>query len=177
MEWSNSEEQYLNKLHHECYALNEYNRKQYLKYLKINKKFSIPILVLSSLNGLFALSLQPFLQQDYISVLNACISLACGVLGSIQLFMKIDEKIHNYIICSHEFNKLSIKISKELNLERDCRHVNGRDFLLESFNEFNTILDKQEIKERNVKEYLILPNENGSTLQTLSSSTNSLSQF
>ena len=114
MDWSNSEEQYLNKLHHECYALNEYNRKQYLKYLKINKKFSIPILILSSLNGLFALSLQPFLQQDYISVLNACISLACGVLGSIQLFMKIDEKIHASIICSHEFHKLSIKISKEL---------------------------------------------------------------
>ena len=155
--WSSSEEHYLNKLHHECHTLCEYNRKQYNKYMKINKKFSIPILVLSSLNGLFALSLQPFLLQDYISVLNACISLACGVLGSIQLFMKIDEKIHNYIICSHEFNKLSIKISKELNLEKSCRHTKGNDFLIETFNDFNTILDKQEIKEKSTQEFLLLP--------------------
>lgn len=159
MDWNNSEEKYLNKLHHESHSLSEYNRKQYIKYIKISKQFSIPILILSSLNGLFALSLQPFLKQDYISVLNACISLTCGVLGSIQLFMKIDEKIHNYIICSHEFNKLSIKISKELNLEPNCRHVKGRDFLMEIFSEFNTILDKQEVKEKSVKEYLLLPQE------------------
>jgi len=156
MIWTESEEIYLRKLHCECNVLAEYNRLKYVEYNKVNKKFQIPILILSGLNSLFALSLQPFLEQNYISLLNATLSLTCGVLGSIQLFIKINEKIHTYIICSHEFNKLSYKISKEMNIEKEQRCMNGKDYLLEVFNEFNTICDKTELNEREIKRHLDL---------------------
>lgn len=155
--WSFSQEKYLRKLHHESHTLAEYNRYQYKTFTNLNRRFSIPILVISGVNSLFALSLQSFLEQKYISIINACLSLVCSILGSIQMFMKIEEKIHNYIICAHEFNKLAYEISKELNLERSCRNVEGKQFVVECFNEFNRILDKQETKERHTKLFLLLP--------------------
>ena len=76
---------------------------------------------------------------------------------------------------NHEFNKLSVKINKELNLDCSCRHVHGKDFVIECFNDFNTILDKQEIKEKSIKEYFVLPYEYDNIIST--SSDHSLSQI
>jgi len=155
-DWTNNQEDFLKRLHLECHTLSEYNRKQFISYSKINQRFSIPILVISGVNSLFAVSTQNFILQDYISLTNACLSLFCGILGSIQLYMKIDTKIHTFIVCSHEFNKLSYRISKELSLEREVRLTDGKQFLLECFNEFNTILDKQETKEKKLNDFLLL---------------------
>ena len=131
MTWTNNQEDFLRRLHLECNLLAEYNRKQYILYSNINRRFSIPILVISGINSLFAVSTQPFLEQGLISITNACLSLFCGILGSIQLFMKIDSKIHNYVVCSHEFNKLSYKLSKELTLEREVRVGDGKQFVVD----------------------------------------------
>ena len=174
MSWTSSQEDFLRKLHLECSLLGEYNRKQYILYSNINKRFSIPILVLSGINSLFAVSTQPFLQQGVISITNACLSLFCGILGSIQLFMKIDSKIHNFVVCSHEFHKLAYKISKEMTVEREVRVGDGKQFVLEVFNEFNSTLDKQEVREKKLREYLALAaadvemGDTGSTLTTVS---------
>ena len=134
----------------------EYNRKQFQVYSRIHQRFTVPILVLSGINSLFAVSTQPFLQQNLISITNACLSLFCGILGSIQMFMKVDTKIHQYVICSHEFKKLSYRISRELSVEPNVRSNNGKEFVNDAFNEFNSILDKMETKEKRTREWLLL---------------------
>jgi len=156
MEWTQKQEDFLTKLHFECHTLSEYNRKQYEMYSRINQRFSIPILVISGLNSLFAVSTQNFIKQDFISIINASLSLFCSILGSIQLFMKIDMKLHTFVVCNHEFTKLLYKISKELAMDRTMRSSAGKQFVLEAFNEFNSILDKQETKAKKVKNWLLL---------------------
>ena len=159
MEWTDQQEEFLKKLHFESHALSEYNRKQFQIYTRIHQRFSIPILVISGINSLFAVSTQAFLKQDYISIINAILSLFCGILGSIQMFMKTDSKIHNFVICAHEFNKLMYRIGFELSVERNVRSNNGKAFVIEVFNEFNSILDKQETKDRRTRDYLLIDDE------------------
>ena len=156
MEWTPQQEDFLRRLHLECHTLAEYNRKQFQVYSRIHQRFTVPILVLSGINSLVAVSMQPFLGQNYISITNACLSLFCGILGSIQMFMKVDTKIHQYVICSHEFKKLSYRISRELSVEPNVRSNNGKEFVNDAFNEFNSILDKMETKEKRTREYLLL---------------------
>ena len=45
--------------------------------------------------------------------------------------MKVDTKIHQYVICAHEFKKLSYRISRELSVEPNVRSntVNGKEFV------------------------------------------------
>jgi hypothetical protein len=172
MEWTPQQEEFLRRLHMESHTLAEYNRKQFQIYSRIHQRFTVPILVLSGINSLFAVTTQPFLEQNLISITNACISLFCGILGSIQMFMKVDTKIHQYVICAHEFKKLSYRISRELSVERDVRSNNGKEVVNNAFNEFNSILDKMETKEKRTREWLMLPNDG--TNDSTTTSTESL---
>ena len=54
---------------------------------------------------------------------------------------------------------MSYRISRELSVERDVRSNDGKTFVTDVFNEFNSILDKQETKERRTKEFMLLSNE------------------
>jgi hypothetical protein len=174
MDWTPQQEEFLRRLHMECHTLAEYNRKQFQIYSRIHQRFTVPILVISGINSLFAVSSQPFLQQNLISITNASLSLFCGILGSIQMFMKVDTKIHQYVICAHEFKKLSYRISRELSVERDVRSNNGKEVVNDAFNEFNSILDKMETKEKRTREWLMLPETNEGPSDFTTTSTESL---
>lgn len=146
MERTPQQEEFLRRLHLECHTLAEYNRKQFQIYSRIHQRFTVPILVISGINSLFAVSSQPFLQQNLISITNACLSLFCGILGSIQMFMKVDTKIHQFVICAHEFKKLSYRISRELSVERDVRSNNGKEVVNNALNEFYSFSTKWEYR-------------------------------
>ena len=163
MEWTAAQEAYLTRLHHEAHTLEEFNRKQVQLFTQLQRRFSIPIMALSGINSLAAVCLQDYLLQSEVSIINACLSLLTGVLGSIQMFLRVDSKIHTHAVCSHEFGKLAHKISKELSVEREVRCSKGRDFLLEAFNEFLSILDKCEPKTRRLTNHLLLMPEDSAS--------------
>ena len=90
--WTTEEELFLEHLEAQCNK--NYTRaiEDYSFYNKLSSKFNIPILIISALNALCAIALNDFLAQKYVSILNAVLSAGTGVLGSIQLYMKITEK-------------------------------------------------------------------------------------
>jgi len=55
-----------------------------------------------------------------------------------------------------KFHKLSIKISKELSINRDDRATNGNTFVQDVFNEYNDILEKSGSVDKVLKDYLQL---------------------
>jgi hypothetical protein len=72
--------------------------------------------MLSALNSLCAIALNDFIPQRFVSILNAVISAGTGVLGSIQLYMKINEKFLKqgyYIFNIIDYNSLKY-ISNEI---------------------------------------------------------------
>ena len=88
--WTDQEELYLKKLHHQCNVYHLYYNKKSLRYTSLNQKFNIPILIISAINSLVAIALPEFLNQKYVSITNGVLSLATGILGSIQLFFEKD---------------------------------------------------------------------------------------
>jgi hypothetical protein len=88
--------------------------------------------------------------------MNAVLSAGTGVVGSIQLFMKINEKMTNATRSSLIFKRLALKISKELTIDRAQRVTEGQPFLAECFSEFNTALEQGNPIEKRLKNYLAL---------------------
>ena len=164
--WTDKEEAYLRKIHHQCNVYHLYYNKKSLRYTSLNQKFNIPILVISAVNSLVAISMPEFLDQNYVSILNGVLSLATGILGSIQLFLKINEKLATCITVSLMFQKIGLKIGKELSIERDLRVPDGKDFLMECFTEFNNAIDKCFPIDRKIPNHLLL------SLSTNTSTTN-----
>lgn len=152
--WHEKEESYLAKMEKQCLILCDHNLKEYHYYNKLSSKFNIPILIISAANALTAIALNSFMSQEYVSILNAVLSAGTGVVGSIQLFMKINEKMTNSTRSSIIFKRLALKISKELSIAREQRVTEGIPFLSECFSEFNTALEQGNPIERKLQNHL-----------------------
>jgi hypothetical protein len=154
--WHDKEEQFLAKMERQCLVLYQHNMKDFHYYNKLSSKFNIPILIVSSINALTAICLNSFMSQEYVSILNAVLSAGTGVAGSIQLFMKINEKMTNCTRGAIIFKRLALKITKELSIDREQRTSEGVPFLAECFSEFNTALEQGNPIERKLQDYLAL---------------------
>ena len=154
--WHNKEEEFLNKIERQCNAYANYFAKDYQYYHSLSARFNIPILVISSLNALCAISLNEFLEQKFVSILNAILSAGTGVLGSVQLYMKINEKMTNATRTQMLMKRLALKIAKELSVDRDTRTSDGQVFLQECFGEFNAALEQSNPIEKKIQNFLAL---------------------
>jgi hypothetical protein len=154
--WHTKDEAFLQKIEMQCNAYQAYFNKDYMYYHSLSSRFNIPILVVSSINALTAISLNDFLIQRYVSILNAVLSAGTGILGSIQLYMKINEKMSNALRSGILMKRLALKISKELSIDRDQRGTVGQQFLQECFSEFNAALEQSNPIEKKIQNFLAL---------------------
>jgi hypothetical protein len=168
--WTDKEEEFLQDLERQCDVLYKHYAKEHSYYKLLSSKFNIPILVISAINALTAIALNDFLAQRYVSILNAVLSAGTGVLGSIQLYLKINEKLSNSLRSNITFKKLALKISKELSIEREKR-PDGQIFLNECFSEFTTAVEAGNPIEKKMVDYMRLDktSDNGSTTSNTSS--------
>jgi hypothetical protein len=82
------------------------------------------------------------------------------------------------------FQKIGLKIGKELSIERDLRVPDGKDFLMECFTEFNNAIDKCFPIDRKIPNHLLLSfkeqisqqSNNNTILSSLETENNSLEQ-
>jgi hypothetical protein len=156
MNWTDKEEEFLMKVSFQSNLYYQYYNKEYINYNNLSRQYNIPILIISAINSLMAISLSQFMPQNIVSIMNAILSATTGILGSIQLFLKINEKMTNCLMASVDFNHLYLKITKELSIERELRASDGKTFLNEAFNEFNQIIDKAIPLDKKVDNLIIL---------------------
>lgn len=167
--WHFEEEAFLENLEKQCNDLYDHNILDYQYYHGMAAKFNIPILLISSINALCAISLNEFLSQSFVSILNAVLSAGTGVLGSIQLYMKLNERMTNALRASINLKKLALKISKELTIARKDRSSEGQAFLADCFAEFNTVIEQGNPVESKIVNHLLfvkdaVPRQSGSPL-------------
>lgn len=146
--WSDEEENFLKRMERQCDVYYNHHTGDFKYYHRLASKFNIPILIISSINALTAVAMNEFVSQKYVSIINAVLSAGTGVLGSIQLYMKINEKMTNALRSSIAFKRLALKISKEITLAREDRVTEGQAFMSECFAELNTAIEQGNPVER-----------------------------
>jgi hypothetical protein len=154
--WFDAEEAFLAKIEKQCNSYNKHYSQEYTFYNKLSSRFNIPILVVSAVNALTAVALNSFIPQEYVSVMNAILSAGTGVLGSIQLYLKLNEKMTKALSSSMLMKRLALKISKELSIDRDQRVTDGQAFLQECFAEFNTAIEQGNPIEKNLANHVTI---------------------
>jgi len=155
-EWHDKEEVFLARIETQCNSMQRHYAKEYSYYNTLSSRFNIPILVISSVNALTAIALGQFIEQNMVSILNAVLSAGTGVLGSIQLYMKLNEKMSKSLTSSIHMKRIALKISKELSIDRAQRVTEGVAFLNECFTEFNTTIESGNPLEKSVENFLAL---------------------
>ena len=154
MLWEQKEEAFLTRLERQCNAYHKYFMKDYEYYKWLSNRFNVPILVVSSINALSAIALTDFLEQKYVSILNAVLSAGTGLLGSVQLYLKLNERMTTALRSSISMKRIALLISKELSIAPESRSSEGKIFLQECFAEFNACLEQANPINRKFQNFL-----------------------
>lgn len=151
--WSDGIENALNDLHKNSLSICEYHNKNYSHLKKQQKYFRIPIIILSGLNSVFSVGLQAFISQKIISILCCGISLICGIISSVELYMGIQSKMEKELMSSKEFYILSCNIFKVLSIERNNRTMDGNIYLDTICNKYCSLIEQSELIDEEKKKY------------------------
>lgn len=127
--WTDGIELALTDIKNKSTMSSEYHKNNYYFFKGYLKYFRVPTIVLSGLNSVFSVGLQPFISQSIISVLCCSISLICGIIASLELFVGIQNMMEKELVASKEFYILSSDIFKTLSIERQYRLTNGKIYL------------------------------------------------
>jgi len=143
-------EDVLERIRRNCIKMSNYHNARYHNYKwRFIYYFRIPILIFSSLNSFVSLGLQPFLNQQNISIITAVISLICGLITSIELLLNIQKKLEIELNTQKEFYRLSIIIYKELRLNKKDRGTEGKSFLTTKLNEYEKLISNSNVRKLN----------------------------
>jgi hypothetical protein len=94
------------------------------------------------------------MEQNLVSVINCIISLICGIIVSIELYMQIESSMREEVISCKNYYLLSVDIQKILLLERANRQVKGKVFLDKCFTEYCKLYENSGLLKKQIKDSL-----------------------
>lgn len=138
--WTDKIEEILENTRINCVNMSNYHNDQYHFYKSVLLSFRIPLIILSAINSFSAVALSQYTSQQNVSIINALISLFCGIVTSVELLLNIQKKMETELSSQKDYYKLGIEIFKVLHLDRDKRMTDAKTFLDEKFSEYQKLI-------------------------------------
>jgi hypothetical protein len=153
-DWTTDIEVMLENIRVNCVLLAKEHKKQYF-YLRENLKYyKIPVIILSSINSIVSVGLQPYLQQSIISVITCLLALVCSMIGSIELYLAIQKGMENELNAQQQYYLLGVDIFKNLSLVRDHRPIPAKEYLEKCYNEYCRLIEGSNVVARRLEDKL-----------------------
>jgi len=143
--WSDDIENVLEAIRYNSYIMSNKHKKNYIYYKGQLKYYRIPVIIISGVNSVIAVGLQPYLEQGMISGTNCLLALLCGIIGSIELFLGLQSSMETELMASRNFYLLAIDIYKTLTLDRERRNCIGKEYLEEKYGEYTKLYGNSQI--------------------------------
>ena len=152
--WPEDADYLLENIRCNSIILSDYHKTQYFVLQSRLKYFRIPIIIISAFASVLNIGLQPYLDQSYISVLCAMLSLITGLIGSIELFLQVQKKMENELMNSRDFYLNAIDIYKVLSLEPEHRNGDGLKYLDGKFAVYCKMIENSNIINKSIQDQL-----------------------
>lgn len=155
LEWSSDIEDLLENIRLNCGVMSKYYKKRYMELKDLLKYYRIPLIILGSVNSVFAVGLVVYLPQKDVSVINCILSLICAVITSTELYLGISNSMEKALISQRDFYLLAVEIYTILSLEREHRSVNGKKYLDASLSQYNKFIENGDVIRKKIKDALV----------------------
>jgi hypothetical protein len=153
-DWTTENEDILNNIRLNCNDLEDYHKSVYFVLKKYNLLYKIPILILSSVNGIVSIFPSEYISQPRITLINCGLSFIISTISSIAIYLKIDDKLENEMSLAKQYHLLSIDIYKTLIQKRTERSIDGPQFTNDKYNEYIKLFEKSNILKIEFKDNL-----------------------
>ena len=153
--WSDEIEEICEKLRVNCVNLSEYHRKRFYHFKAYGKWFRLPLIVLASINSTASVGLQPVLDQQIISGITCLIGMIMGIIGSLELYLGIQNALELELKQSKEYYSLAIHLYKTLSLRRENRLEDGKEYLNEKYSLYAKLCESSNLLDKRMKSDLL----------------------
>lgn len=109
--------------------LSKEHKKQFFALKENLKYYRLPVIILNGINSITSVGLQPYLQQQYVSIINCIIALLCSIIGSVELYLAIQKNMECEMISQRDYYLLSVDIFKTLSLCKEHRPIPAKEYL------------------------------------------------
>jgi len=154
MEHSTDIETLLDKIRRNSVELNYAHKKKYEKLKNKLIYFRIPTIVLSSINSVFSVGLVAYMPQQDVSIINCLISLVCGIIVSVELYLQIEKAMATEYDVSKSYYLLSIEIQKFLLTKRENRTIDCQPFLEKCYNQYCKLFENSRLLKKSINDNL-----------------------
>jgi hypothetical protein len=120
------------------------NHRAYLLYKKLSMRFTLPVIVLSTVTGTanFAQGQFPESIRSSVPSIIGGLNLIAGLVATIMQFLKINELMESHRVASLSYGKLSRTIRLELSLPLKERTKDGKEIVEECRAEYDRLLEQ-----------------------------------
>jgi len=154
MEWTVDKETVLESIRMNCVRMADYHKKRFLYYKAQLKYYRIPIIIISSINSVVSVGMTSYIAQGTISGITCLLSLICGIIGSVELFLQIQTSMEIELTSSKDFYLLGVDIFKTLSLQRENRMPNATSYLDEKYQTYTKLVEASQIVNRRMRDSL-----------------------
>jgi len=160
-DWNKKIEDVLDNIRINALYLSSKHKARYFSLSNSIKWYRLPVIILSGANSIIAVGLQPYIEQGIISLTNSLIALLCGIIGSIELYLKKNSRMEADLISYTQFYLLSVEIYKTLSLLKENRPIPAKEYLQKIFNEYTKLIESSNPLETAITDKLLPIELNG----------------
>ena len=149
-DWTPDIESVLEQIRINSVILSKQHKKRYFHLIETLKYFRLPVIMLSSINSIISVGLQPYINQGTISMMTCLLALICSVIGSVELYLTIQKSMDNELTSSKDYYILSIDIYKTLSLSKEHRPMPAKEYLDSKYNEYVKLYENSNLLEKKI---------------------------
>lgn len=143
-DWSEDIEIVLENIRQNSVILSQEHKKRYFDLKECLKFYRLPVIVISGINSIVSVGLQPYLQQGIISMITCLLALVCSIIGSIELYLAIQKSMESDLVSQRDYYLLSVDIFKTLSLAREHRPIPAKDYLEKCYNNYCKLMENSD---------------------------------
>lgn len=144
----------LDKIRRNSIQLNYAHKQTYEKLKNKLVYFRLPTICLSAINSVFSVGLSAYMKQQDVSVINCLISLVCGIIVSVELYLQIEKAMSVEYDVSKSYYLLSIEIQRFLLTKRENRTIDCQPFLDKSYNQYTKLFENSRLLKKSIHDNL-----------------------
>lgn len=158
-EWTTDIEFVLENIRVNCVVLSKEHKRQYFIFKDILQYFRLPLIIISGINSIVSVGLQPYVTQRIISMVTCLLALICSIIGSIELYLAIQKSMENEMNSQRDYYLMSVDIYKTLSLSREHRPIPAKDYLEKQYNSYCKLIENSNTVMKRIDDRLApLPN-------------------
>ena len=142
--WHNQHEVILKGWGESCACYRYLHYKAYQEFKQSNMRFTLPIIVISTITGTanFAQETFPLEWRDYVPAVIGAFNLLAAILTTIAQFLKVSELLESHRVSSIHYGKLARSIRLELTLPISERAHDGSSMVDICRSEYDRLIEQ-----------------------------------